>query len=50
MKKVAIVGLSALLAACSSGSYITDVTTESHTEEYAVAEVPQPVVSDEAQQ
>ncbi|HDV0904045.1 TPA: SPOR domain-containing protein [Vibrio fluvialis] len=47
MKKVAIVGLSALLAACSSGSYITDVTTESHTEEYAVAEVPQPVVSDE---
>ncbi|MBY8135396.1 SPOR domain-containing protein [Vibrio fluvialis] len=47
MKKVAIVGLSALLAACSSGSYITDVTTESHTKEYAVAEVPQPVVSGE---
>ncbi|EEX41000.1 SPOR domain-containing protein [Vibrio sp. Vb2880] len=47
MKKVAIVGLSAVLAACSSGSYITDVTTESHTEEFAVAEVPQPVVSDE---
>lgn len=47
MKKVAIVGLSALLGACSSGSYITDVTTESHTEEYAVAKVPQPIVSEQ---
>lgn len=47
MKKVAIVGLSALLGACSSGSYITDVTTESHTEEYAVAQVPQPIVSEQ---
>lgn len=45
MKKIAIVGLSALLGACSSGSYITDVTTKSHTEEYAAAPVSQPVVS-----
>ncbi|MGC9423404.1 MULTISPECIES: SPOR domain-containing protein [Vibrio] len=47
MKNVAIVSLSVLLAACASESYITDVTTESHTEEFAVAEVPKPVVSEQ---
>ncbi|MGY2575352.1 SPOR domain-containing protein [Vibrio sp. C8] len=46
MKKISIVGLSAVLAACSSGSYTTDVTSESHREDYNVATVQQPVVSD----
>ncbi|MFV0448185.1 MAG: SPOR domain-containing protein [Vibrio sp.] len=46
MKKISIIGLSALLAACSSGSYTTDVTSESHREDYNVATVQQPVVSD----
>ncbi|PNH86233.1 cytochrome C biogenesis protein CcdA [Vibrio diazotrophicus] len=46
MKKISIVGLSAILAACSSGSYTTDVTSESHREDYNVATVQQPVVSD----
>ncbi len=46
MNKFALVGLSALLAACSSDTYITDVTSESHREEYNVATVQQPVVSD----
>jgi|GEM_PF-725652 len=46
MNKIAIVGLSAFLAACSSSTYITDVSSESHREEYDVATVQQPVVSD----
>lgn len=46
MKKISIVGLSAILAACSSGSSATDVTSESHREDYNVATVQQPVVSD----
>jgi len=45
MNKIAIVGLSAVLAACSSGTYTTDVTSESHREEYNVATVQQPIVS-----
>lgn len=45
MKNVVIISLSLLLAACASESYITDVTTQSHTEEFAVADVPKPVVS-----
>lgn len=47
MKNVAIVSLSVLLAACASESYITNVTTESHREEFTVATVPQPVVSEQ---
>ncbi|MCW8336023.1 SPOR domain-containing protein [Vibrio sp. SCSIO 43135] len=47
MKKISIVGLSALLAACSSGTYTTDVTSESYREDYKVAEVEQPVVTKE---
>lgn len=45
MKKIAIVGLSVLLSACVSDEYITDVTTESYKEEYTVATVQEPVVS-----
>ncbi|MCA2016868.1 SPOR domain-containing protein [Vibrio tritonius] len=45
MKKIAIVGLSALLAACASENYVTDVTSESHQEDYKVAQVSQPIVT-----
>lgn len=46
MKRIAIVGLCALLAACASENYITDVTTQSHTEEFTVADIPKPIVSE----
>ncbi|MDE1515470.1 SPOR domain-containing protein [Vibrio sp. dsl-7] len=46
MKKIAVIGLSTLLAACASGDYTTDVKTESHREEFSVAAVEQPVVSE----
>jgi len=46
MNKIVIVGLSALLAACSSGTYTTNVTSESHREEYNLPKIQQPVVSD----
>ncbi|SHF50292.1 Sporulation related domain-containing protein [Vibrio gazogenes DSM 21264] len=46
MEKKVILGLSTLLlAACSSGTYVTDVTTESYQEEYPTAKIQQPVVS-----
>lgn len=45
MKKIAIVSLPLLLAACASETYITDVTSESYTEEYKTAKVEAPVVS-----
>lgn len=45
MKKIAIVGLSVLLSACSTGSYTVDVSSESYREAYPVAKVDQPVVS-----
>ncbi len=45
MNKIAIVSLSALLAACSSSSYTTDVTSESHREEYKVDSISEPVVT-----
>ncbi|MEZ8824340.1 SPOR domain-containing protein [Vibrio amylolyticus] len=47
MKKISIVGLSVLLSACASDTYITDVTSESYKEDYKVAEVEQPVVSEQ---
>ncbi|MGC9493570.1 SPOR domain-containing protein [Vibrio genomosp. F10] len=47
MKKISIVGLSVLLSACASDTYITDVTSESYREDYKVAEVEKPVVSSE---
>nr|WP_165313869.1 SPOR domain-containing protein [Vibrio ziniensis]QIH44207.1 SPOR domain-containing protein [Vibrio ziniensis] len=46
MNKLLLVGLSALLAACSSGTYTTDVKSESHREEYKMATIQQPVVSE----
>ncbi|RBW65152.1 SPOR domain-containing protein [Vibrionales bacterium C3R12] len=45
MKKIAIVSLSMLLAACVSENYVTDVTSDSYREEYKTAEVMPPVVS-----
>ncbi|MCL9783228.1 SPOR domain-containing protein [Vibrio sp. S4M6] len=45
MKKTAIVGMSVLLSACSTGSYTVDVSSESYREAYPVAKVDQPVVS-----
>ncbi|MFB9218081.1 SPOR domain-containing protein [Vibrio sinaloensis] len=45
MKKIAIVGLSALLSACVSSDYVTDVSSESYREDYKMAKVEQPVVS-----
>lgn len=45
MKRVAIVGLSVVLSACVSSDYVTDVSSESHREEYKTAKVEQPVVS-----
>ncbi|CAH0536865.1 SPOR domain-containing protein [Vibrio marisflavi] len=45
MKKIAIVGISALLSACSTGTYTVDVSSESYREAYPVAKVDQPVVS-----
>jgi septal ring-binding cell division protein DamX len=46
MEKRIIVGISALfLAACSTGSYVSDVTVETHKEDYPAATVQKPVVS-----
>ncbi|MCK6263586.1 SPOR domain-containing protein [Vibrio sp. ZSDE26] len=47
MKKISIVALSVLLSACASDTYITDVTSDSYKEDYKVAEVEKPVVSNE---
>lgn len=47
MKKVVIIGLSALLAACASETYVTDVTSDSYREDYAVDTIQQPVVSNQ---
>lgn len=45
MKKIAIVSMPLLLAACASETYITDVTSESYKEEFKTAAVEAPVVS-----
>ncbi len=47
MKKIAIVGLSALLSACVSSDYITDVSSESYREDYQAPKVVEPVVTQE---
>ncbi len=39
MKKIAIIAMSSLATACSSGDYVTDVSSESHQEEYEVVVV-----------
>ena len=46
MEKRIILGLSTLLlAACSSGSYTSGVTVETHQEEYPAAKMQKPVIS-----
>ncbi|RQW65161.1 SPOR domain-containing protein [Vibrio viridaestus] len=45
MKNTIIIGLSAILAACSSGTYVSDVTSESYKEDYQVDKVEQPIVT-----
>ncbi|MBE4586171.1 cytochrome C biogenesis protein CcdA [Vibrio navarrensis] len=45
MKKVAIVTLSVLLSACSSGDYVTNVTSESHREEFKMDTIPEPLMA-----
>lgn len=47
MKKIAIVGLSALLSACVSSDYVTDVSSESYREDYQAPKVVEPVVTQE---
>lgn len=46
MKNKIIIGLSSVLAACSTASYVTDVTTESYKEDYQVPKIEQPIMSD----
>lgn len=45
MRKFSIIAVSALLVACSSGEYITDVQSESYREEYQTANVSQPMTN-----
>ncbi len=45
MKKIAIVGLTAVLSGCISSEYITDVKSESHREDYRTAKVEKPLLS-----
>ncbi|PFG58220.1 sporulation related protein [Vibrio sp. ES.051] len=47
MKKIAIIGLSVLLSACASETYITDVTSESHREDYKSDRVSKPIMASE---
>ncbi|MFA0194593.1 SPOR domain-containing protein [Vibrio artabrorum] len=49
MKKFAIVTLPLFLAACVSGDYVTNVTSDSYQEEYKTAKVEAPVVSQSEQ-
>jgi len=45
MRNKIIIGLSTILAACSSGTYVSDVTSESYKEDYPVQKVEQPIVT-----
>ncbi|EDP60906.1 SPOR domain-containing protein [Vibrio sp. AND4] len=45
MKKIAIIGLSVLLSACASQTYITDVTSESYQEDYQSPSISKPIMS-----
>ncbi|MFC3025092.1 SPOR domain-containing protein [Vibrio zhugei] len=47
MKKIIIIGLSALLSACATEHYVTDVTSQSHREEFKIADVTQPLSSNQ---
>ncbi|RJX75491.1 SPOR domain-containing protein [Vibrio sinensis] len=46
MKKIAIVSLSVLLSACVSSDYVTEVTSETYREDYKVANVEQPIMTE----
>jgi septal ring-binding cell division protein DamX len=39
MKKISILGLSVILAACSSGTYTTDVSSDTYKEDYKTAKL-----------
>ncbi len=47
-EKIAIIGLSVLLSACASETYITDVTSESYREDYQTPSVSKPIMSSES--
>lgn len=47
MKKIIIIGLSALLSACATEHYVTDVTSQSHREDFKLADVTQPLSSNQ---
>ncbi|EJU9970642.1 SPOR domain-containing protein [Vibrio alginolyticus] len=47
MKKIAIIGLSVLLSACASETYITDVTSESYREDYKSDRISKPIMASE---
>ncbi|GAK22034.1 LOW QUALITY PROTEIN: DamX-related protein [Vibrio sp. JCM 19052] len=46
-EKIAIIGLSVLLSACASETYITDVTSESYREDYQSQSISKPIMSSE---
>ncbi|USD68224.1 SPOR domain-containing protein [Vibrio sp. SCSIO 43136] len=50
MKKVTIIALSMLLAACASDTYEKGVTTESYREDYQVDTIAAPLMAEEAKQ
>ncbi|WMO24377.1 SPOR domain-containing protein [Vibrio parahaemolyticus] len=47
-EKTAIIGLSVLLSACVSETYITDVTSESYREDYKSDAVSKPIMASES--
>jgi septal ring-binding cell division protein DamX len=47
MKKTAIIGLSLILSACASETYITDVSSESHQEDFTPDVISKPIMASE---
>lgn len=47
MKKTAIIGITLLLSACASETYITDVTSESYQQDYTPDIVSKPIMASE---
>jgi septal ring-binding cell division protein DamX len=48
MKKIAIIGLSVLLSACASETYITEVKSESYREDFQTQSIPKPLMASES--
>lgn len=48
MKKMALISLSVLLTACASGTYTSNVNTESQREEYKTEPVSQPIIFEDS--